>query len=167
VVRIMDADFARIWVIKPGDKCEAGCVHAEVTEGPHVCRFRDKCLHLLASSGRYTHIDGKGHSRVPFGCYKIGLIASGDEQKFLTNKAASDPHVHNHAWAKELGLVSFAGYRLMHSDGTVLGVLAMFSKHPVTHQEDAMLEGIAHSTSMLIHTSRMEEELHKSAVCIN
>jgi hypothetical protein len=55
----------------------------------------------------------------------------------------------------------------MHSDGTVLGVLAMFSKHPVTHQEDAMLEGIAHSTSMLIHTSRMEEELHKSAVCIN
>ena len=39
--------------------CDRGCVHAEVQEGPHVCRHRDRCLHLLASSGRYTHIDGK------------------------------------------------------------------------------------------------------------
>jgi PAS domain S-box-containing protein len=166
VVRILDADFARIWVIKPGDRCEVGCIHAQVADGPHTCRFRDKCLHLIASSGRYTHLDGKDHCRVPFGCYKIGLIAAGDQEKFLTNEAASDPRVHNHTWAKELGLVSFAGYRLTHSDGTVLGVLALFSKHPISPQEDAILEGIANTTSMVIHTSQMEEELHKSAVCI-
>jgi len=161
VVRILDADFARVWVIKPGDRCEAGCIHAEATEGPHVCRFRDKCLHLTASSGRYTHLDGKGHRRVPFGCYKIGLIAAAEQDKFLTNDAATDPHVHNHDWAKELGLVSFAGYRLTRTDGTPLGVLAMFSKHPISPEEDALLEGIAHSTSLVLHTSRTEEAVNK------
>jgi PAS domain S-box-containing protein len=161
VVRILDADFARIWVIKPGDRCEAGCTHAQVMEGPHVCQFREQCLHLIASSGRYTHIDGKDHRRVPFGCYKIGLIAAGEQDKFLTNEAASDPRVHNHAWARELGLVSFAGYRLEHSDGMPLGVLALFSQHPISPEEDALLEGIAHSTSMVIHASRAEEELRE------
>jgi two-component system sensor kinase FixL len=162
VVRILDADFARVWTIKPGDRCDAGCTHAEVKEGPHVCRFRDKCLHLMASSGRYTHLDGKVHRRVPFGCYKIGLIAAGINDKFLTNEAATDPRVHNHDWVKELGLVSFAGYRLAQADGTPLGVLALFSKHPISPEEDALLEGIANSTSMVIHASQAGEETKKS-----
>jgi PAS domain S-box-containing protein len=162
VVRILDADFARVWVIKQGDRCSAGCTHAEVTEGPHVCRFRDKCLHLMASSGRYTHLDGKVHRRVPFGCYKIGLVAAGKDEKFLTNEAATDPRVHNHDWVRELGLVSFAGYRLTNTDGTPLGVLALFSKHRISQEEDAFLEGIAHSTSMVIRTSQTEEELRKN-----
>ncbi|MGA1980471.1 MAG: PAS domain S-box protein [Sedimentisphaerales bacterium] len=163
VVRILDADFARIWVIKPGDRCEAGCTHAEAKEGPHVCRFRDKCLHLMASSGRYTHLDGKDHCRVPFGCYKIGLIAAGEQDKFLTNEAATDPRVHNPAWAKELDLVSFAGYRLTHTDGTPLGVLALFSKHPISPEEDALLEGIAHLTSQVLHASQAEETIRESS----
>ena len=82
IVRIFEADFCRIWLIRPGDLCEQGCVHAQVQEGPHVCRYRDRCLHLLASSGRYTHTDGEVHRRVPFGCYKIGRIASGEAQNF-------------------------------------------------------------------------------------
>jgi PAS domain S-box-containing protein len=163
VVRILDADFARIWVIKPGDRCDAGCTHAEVTDGPHVCRFRDKCLHLTASSGRYTHLDGKVHCRVPFGRYKIGLIAAGEQAKFLTNEAATDPRVHNHDWVEELGLVSFAGYRLTHIDGKPLGVLALFSNHPITREEDALLEGIAHSTSMVLHASQAESTIRESS----
>jgi PAS domain S-box-containing protein len=162
LVHILDADFARIWIIKPPDRCKTGCAHAEVKEGPHVCRFRDKCLHLVASAGRYTHIDGKGHGRVPFGCYKIGLIASGAQDKFLTNEATTEPRVHNHAWARELGLVSFAGYRLTHTDGTPLGVMALFSKHPILPEEDTMLEGIANSVSMAVRTSQMEENLRKN-----
>ena len=65
VVDIFGADFCRIWRIRPGDLCEHGCVHATVTEEPHVCKCRDKCLHLLASSGRYTHTDGLARRRVP------------------------------------------------------------------------------------------------------
>jgi len=69
VVEIFGADFCRIWIIGKGDLCSAGCKHTEGLEGPHVCRYRDKCLHLKASSGRYTHIDGKAYRRVPFDAY--------------------------------------------------------------------------------------------------
>ena len=110
-------------------------------EGPHACRFRDGCLHLLASSGRYTHLDGKGHRRVPFDCYKIGRIASGQALQFLTNDVANDPHVHNQEWARELGLVSFAGYRLQVPGAETQGVLALFANHPISAGEDAKLGG--------------------------
>jgi two-component system, cell cycle sensor histidine kinase and response regulator CckA len=158
VVRMVGADFARVWMVAPGDRCATGCIHAQVTEGPHVCRFRDQCLHLLASSGRYTHINGD-HGRVPFDCYKIGKIAAGEEPKFLTNDATHDPRVHNHAWARELGLVSFAGYRLVDSNGVPIGVLAVFSKQPILAEEDLLLEGIAHATAQVLRSTRAEAAL--------
>ncbi|MDO8535636.1 MAG: PAS domain-containing protein [Candidatus Omnitrophota bacterium] len=161
VVRIFDADFCRIWLIKPGDQCEKGCIHSEVKEGPHVCRYREKCLHLMASSGRYTHIDGRGHSRIPFGCYKIGLIASGEEHKFLTNDVTNDPRVHNREWARELGLVSFAGYQLKVSEGSVIGVLGLFAKHPITTGEDAMLDNISTTIAFIVQQDAVEAELRK------
>ncbi len=70
VVENFGADFCRIWIIGEGDRCDLGCFHAQVTEGAHICRNREKCLHIIASSGRYSHLDGKLHSRVPFGSYK-------------------------------------------------------------------------------------------------
>jgi len=158
VVRIFNADFCRIWVIQPGDLCAKGCIHAAVTEGPHVCRFRDKCLHLFASSGRYTHIDG-GHRRVPFDCYKIGRVASGKEHKFLTNDVTNDPRVHNHDWARELGLVSFAGYQLKVPGGETIGVLALFAKHPIMPTEDALLDSLSTATAFIIQQASAEEKI--------
>jgi len=162
IVRIFGADFCRIWLIRPGDLCEKGCVHAGAKEGPHVCRFRDRCLHLLASSGRYTHLDGKGHSRVPFDCYKIGRIASGQEQQFLTNDVAHDPRVHDHEWASELGLVSFAGYRLQIPGVETQGVLALFSGHTISAGEDAMLAGLSNSVSFIVRQAEADEDLHRA-----
>ncbi len=159
LVDIFQADFARIWIINPGDMCDAGCFHAEIKEGPHVCKYRDRCLHLLASSGRYTHIDGQGHGRVPFGCYKIGRIASEEEIKFITNDATHDPSVHDHAWAKELGLKSFAGYRLLSEEGKPIGVLALFSKHIIEQSEDLLIENVATTTAHVIKMARAEDEI--------
>jgi PAS domain S-box-containing protein len=162
IVSFFDADFCRIWLIKHGDLCQQGCFHAEAKEGPHVCLYRDRCLHLISSSGRYTHINGKAHSRVPFGCYKIGLIASGEDHKFLTNDVQNDPCVHNHQWAKERGLVSFAGYQLRIEDGQVLGVLALFSKHAIQPPEDAMLDGISSNVAMAVQESILSKQLQES-----
>ncbi|MFC1592052.1 HAMP domain-containing protein [Thermodesulfobacteriota bacterium] len=156
IVAVFNADFARIWMSQKGDRCESGCVHADVTEGPHTCKHRDRCLHLMASSGRYTHIDGKGHRRVPYGCYKIGRVAAEDEPKFITNDVQSDPRVHDREWAQELGLVSFAGYRLLSPEGFPVGVLALFSKKPVTLEDDTLLEGLANTTAQVIQTSITE-----------
>jgi PAS domain S-box-containing protein len=162
VVEIFDADFARIWIIKHGDRCDSGCVHASVNGGAHVCRHREGCLHLMSSSGRYTHTDGKGHQRVPFGCYKIGRVAAADKSKFFTNDVTNDPEVHDHAWAKKLGLVSFAGYRLLSETGQPMGVMALFSKHTLSPSEDMLLENLANTAAQVIQTAGSEEALKES-----
>ena len=167
IVRIFEVDFCRIWLIGQGDMCEKGCIHAEAKEESHICRYRDKCLHLMASSGRYIHIDGKEHARVPFGCYKIGRIASGEEHTFLTNDVVNDPRVHNHEWARELGLVSFAGYQLRISGKETIGVLALFSKHAILRDEDAMLDGLSSSVAFVIQESIAKENIEKQAQELN
>jgi PAS domain S-box-containing protein len=161
VVEVLGADFARIWVIREGDLCEKGCRHATVTEGPHVCRDRTCCLHLVASSGRYPRVDGS-HRRVPLGCYKIGRVASGDDAGFVTNDVTHDPRVHDHRWAESLGLVSFAGYRLLSPEGKALGVLAMFSQRVIDAGDKALLEDVAATASHAIRAGLAEESLLRS-----
>jgi signal transduction histidine kinase len=159
VVDIFGADFCRIWITSSGDLCEVGCIHAATTVGPHVCLYKDRCLRLLASSGRYTHTDGVFHRRVPFGCYKIGCVASEQEHRFLTNDVQSEPWIYNHEWAKEIGLVSFAGYQLRLPGGETLGVMALFSKQPITGEEDAQLNILSNTVTQVIQTARADEDL--------
>jgi PAS domain S-box-containing protein len=159
IVDLFAADFARIWVVGPGDLCKQGCMHSIPTEGPHVCWNRERCLHLIASSGRYTHTDGVGHRRVPLGAYKIGLVAAGVDHKFLTNDVTHDPRVHNHAWAAELDLVAFAGYQLRPPGGEPLGVLALFSKSEISREEDEQLDSLSFSTAQTIDVAKKESSL--------
>ena len=96
---------------------------------------------------------------MPFGCYKIGRVAAAQDRRFLTNEATTDPRVHNHEWARELGLVSFAGYQLRPPGGETIGVLALFSKHVITPEEDALLENLANTTAQVIQIAQGEEAL--------
>jgi PAS domain S-box-containing protein len=160
VVENFEVDFCRIWCTMEGDICVSGCPHADVTEGPHVCRNREYCLHLMSSSGRYTHVDGI-HRRVPLGAYKIGRIASGEED-FIINDISTDPEIHDKKWAKEHGLVSFAGYRLLSAHGDVIGVMALFSKKDILPDEHALLKGVANTTAQVIQATVAEGELRKS-----
>lgn len=162
VVDIFDADFCRVWLIGPGDECSSGCVHATAAEWSHVCQNRERCLHLVSSSGRYTHIDSPMHRRVPLGCYKIGRIATGDNRGFLTNDVANDSRIHNREWAKELGLVSFAGFQLRSPHGDGIGVLALFSKRPISPDAYAQMENVGHVIVRVTQTARAEESLRGS-----
>ncbi len=162
VVDIMNADFARIWLTKQGDICDSGCIHAKISEGPHACTNLGSCLHLVASSGRYTHINGETHCRVPFGRYKIGRVAVAEESGLLTNDLTHDPNIHNHDWTRELGLVSFAGYRLLSHDGSSAGVLALFSKQALSPADESLLRTIAGTTSAVIQVGKSEEALRES-----
>ena len=161
VTTIFNADFCRIWISKQGDLCDRDCFHAGIERGKHACQQKDRCLHLIASSGRYTHLDG-GHRRVPFDAYKIGRIASGREADFITNNVISDPRVHEHDWAKEIGLVSFAGYQLLSTTGDPIGVLALFSKQNISSEEHALLKSVANTTALVIQTATAEEELREN-----
>jgi PAS domain S-box-containing protein len=161
IVKIFGADFARIWMTQAGDLCEKGCPHAAVIDGKNLCPDRTRCLHLAASSGRYTDLKG-GHRRVPMGAFKIGRVATGENAKFVTNNVTNDPQVHNHEWARSLGLVSFAGFRLLSPEKKPIGVLALFSKSPITDEEVALLEDMANTASHVIQAGMVEETLRKS-----
>ncbi len=159
IIPMLDANFCRIWLIQDGDRCEQGCCHADSpVDGNGFCD-RKRCLHLVSSSGRYTHIDNEPHSRVPLGANKIGLIASGVNNRFLTNDVRTDLQGHNHKWATELGLQSFAGYQMLNNKNQCIGILALFSKQKITTEEDLFLEGITHLSSQIVLLSRAEEHL--------
>ena len=160
-VDLLELDFCRIWQIKPADLCNRGCVHAAAEAQGHVCHPRDKCLHLIASSGRYTNIDGP-YGRMPSSCSKIGRIANSEQKKFLTNCVVGDPEIVDHAWAESLGLVSFAGYKLHDANGAAAGVMAMFAKHPLEEEDDVFLSHLAETTSKVIKDCQAEEELRHS-----
>lgn len=150
IVDIFNADFARIWLLGPCDGGVAGCCHDQATSQEHQCENREECLHLVSSSGRYTHTDSLMHGRIPVGSYKIGRIASGEYARFLTNDVVHEALVHDREWAKQLGLVSFAGYRLLSPEGRVVGVLALFSKQAINTEESIHLDTLSHSVAQSI-----------------
>ena len=122
-VRHLDAAFARIWTLD------------EATD----------TLALQASAGLYTHLDGP-HGRVPVGQYKIGLIAQ-ERLPHLTNQVVGDPRVSNQEWAKENGMVSFAGYPLIVEDRLV-GVMAIFSRHTFSQPTFQAVEALANAIAL-------------------
>jgi len=161
VVDILNADFARIWLIRKGDICDSVCAHTRTSDVSNPCYDTDKCLHLMASSGRYTHLDGP-HGRIPIGYYKIGQIASGKMSGFLTNHAQHDPLVQDHEWAEKLNLVSFSGYNLLSGKGESIGVLGLFSKQVLTSKDETLLQTIGATASVVIQASKSQDMLQES-----
>src|SRR5262245_3060868 len=137
LVRRLDAAFARIWTLNP----------------------KESLLELQASAGLYTHLDGR-HSRVPVGQLKIGLIAQ-ERQPHLTNDVCNDPRISDPEWAREKGMVAFAGYPLLVED-RVVGVMAMFARHPLTEDTVEAIATVAAPIAQGIERKRAEEALRSS-----
>ena len=159
IVDIFDADLARVWLVKPGDRCFSGCIHADSSVTPSACPDRTKCLRLMASSGRFNTIDSRKQGRIPFGHSEIGRLAEGAETKLLTNNLMADPRIDDREWAEELELTSFAAYRLRPPGGETIGVLALYSTHPLSKEEDALLESIGGTVAQVVQKAKTEEEL--------
>jgi PAS domain S-box-containing protein len=137
MVQHLDVAFARIWTLN------------EATQ----------TLELQASAGCYTHLDGP-HSRVKVGQYKIGIIAA-EKKPLLTNSVQSDPRVSDKEWARREGMVAFAGYPLLLED-RVLGVLAMFARHPMGDECLKTLGSSADSIALGIERKRAQTALAES-----
>lgn len=132
LVQHLDAAFGRIWLLN-----KSGTV-----------------LELRASAGMYTHIDGP-HGRIPIGELKIGQIAK-ERKPLLTNAVCDDPRINDHAWAKREGMVAFAGYPLIIGKN-LLGVLAMFSREPLTETSQQALSAAADVIALAVERSRFKE----------
>ena len=137
VVRHLDAAFARIWTLN----------------------HKERVLELQASAGLYTHLNGK-HSRVRVGELKIGLIAE-ERQPHLTNDVGNDPRVNDRQWARDQGMVAFAGYPLLVED-RVVGVMAIFARHQLTEDALEALATVAAPIAQGIERKRAEQALRES-----
>ena len=137
IVRHLDAAFARIWTLSDDGKM----------------------LELQASAGMYTHLDGP-HGHIPIGQFKIGMIAQ-ERKPHLTNDVLNDPRISDKAWAEKEGMASFAGYPLSVGDRTI-GVLAMFSRKPVTPETTETLASGADLIAQGIERKHAEDRLRDS-----
>ena len=150
MVKHFDGYFSRVWLIRDADQCHT-CKLAE------SCSENIACLHLLSSSGAYTHIDGP-HARVPLGVFKIGLIAQGSG-KTISHDVCNDQRVHDHDWARKHGLQSFVGIPLV-SQGKTIGVMAMFSKEQLSDHVLVTLNLLASlGTAAIENVNHVQEAL--------
>jgi PAS domain S-box-containing protein len=134
VVRHLDAAFAGIWTLND----------------------QQNVLELQASAGLYTRLDGE-HARVPVGKFKIGLIAQ-ERKPHLINDILNDDRISHPDWAKQQGMVSFAGYPLL-VEGRLVGVLAMFASQSLGQATFEALEVVADAITQGIERKRAEEKL--------
>ena len=134
LVKHLSAAFARIWTLNEAEGV----------------------LELNASAGLYTHLDGP-HGRVKMGELKIGRIAQ-SAQPLMTNDVLHDPNISDPAWARNEGMVAFAGYPLL-LEGTVLGVVAVFARHPFSKEVFGELAPITEAISQWVKRKRAEDSL--------
>ena len=137
LVNHLDVAFARVWTLDKGSDT----------------------LILRASAGMYTHIDG-AHSRIRVGQLKIGQIAA-EGCSFLINDVTQDTRIGDHAWAEREGMMAFAGFPLI-VDQRVVGVLALFSRHPIDEALYLQLGPIANAIALGIVRKWTEENLRRS-----
>ncbi|MGL4622971.1 MAG: PAS domain-containing protein, partial [Chroococcidiopsis sp.] len=136
VVKHFNAAFARIWTLN-----------------------QDKnVLELQASAGMYTRLDGT-HSRVPVGSHKIGRIAQ-ERRPLLTNNVFDESSI-DKEWAEREGMVAFAGYPIL-LDEQLVGVIAMFTRHPIPLSNFEALEFAAREMALGIKRKQAEVALQAS-----
>jgi transcriptional regulator with GAF, ATPase, and Fis domain len=149
LVEEFHAAFARLWLLGPGDLC-ATCYQAA------DCANRERCLHLKASAGIYTNLNGE-YRRVPLGVAKIGRIALGWGPTY-TNDTLADDRLPNKPWLRDNGLVSFAGYPLLFQEER-LGVLALFSRRVLRPEAFDRLAVFAHQAAIAIKNAQLFAEV--------
>lgn len=120
LTRSFGAAIARVWLVGPGDRCN-GCAFAD------RCANRTNCLHLVEDGGSGA-LD-LALARVPIGEFSVGRVAA-LSGLIATNDLAADPSLADRDWAQIERLRAFAGHPLVH-EGTLLGVVAMWSRAPI------------------------------------
>src|ERR1051325_2417517 len=137
IVRHLDASFARIWLLNKDESM----------------------LELQASAGMYTRLDGS-YSRIPVGELKVGLIAR-EKKAHLTNDVMNDPRLHDKGWARDNGMVAFAGYPLFVED-RLIGVMALFARRPLSESILDTLASVADTIAQGVERKRAEEAVRRS-----
>ncbi|CAA9370552.1 MAG: hypothetical protein AVDCRST_MAG89-4558, partial [uncultured Gemmatimonadetes bacterium] len=137
ILQHLGGAFARIWLL---DEVE-------------------NVLTLEASAGLHTGLTGR-YSRIPVGRAKIGGIAR-SRVPHLTNDLLNDPLLADPAWARQAGMVAFAGYPLVF-EGRLVGVVAMFADRPLSATVLDSLLACADRLAIAVARAWSETEVRES-----
>ncbi len=150
--------LVRIWLIRPGDVCGN-------------CRMRDdcpdqtSCLHLVASAGQSVVNPNEewnglnGHfRRFPIGSCKVGRIGGTGEPVIIHEIKDDKNWIARPGWASQEGIHGFHGQPIMYQDH-ILGVLAVFTREPVTEDAPTWLRMIADHVAVAIANTNAFEEI--------
>ena len=148
LVTIAGVSLARIWLYRS----EADCGTCRARGWQQNSTKAPTALHLTASAGLYSHLDGALH-RIDVGNQKVGEIAA-SQRPIWTNDIESDPRVPNKEWVRQERLQSFAGYPLLFR-GELVGVLGVFSQQRLTEHQLRSLEVFAAQAATAIKTAEL------------
>jgi PAS domain S-box-containing protein len=149
MVETLDLSFARIWLVRPGDICDTTCRFGPQKGTASNCKNGHNCLHLVASSGNNTRLNGS-RKRIPIGYYKVGKTANSPELKVVSNDITNDTLIEYPNWAKKNKLKAFSGFRLKAEDNSTLGVIGIFSKHKISTDDASLLGSLSHDISQVL-----------------
>lgn len=135
-----DGALARVWLVGPGDVC-ATCPMAP------ECPDRTRCLHLLASAGMTTRLDGP-FRRIPLGARLVGRIPLTREgvvaREGLETLGVAEP-----AWLSLHRVRAFAALPLGHG-GRSVGVLAVFARADLDEPAVRRLEALCQLAALAL-----------------
>ncbi len=152
--------LVRIWITQrplPGD-----CSSCRLS---NECLNRERCLHLVASSGRslndaqqnWQQVNG-AFRRFPIGVRKVGKIAATGQSLEVANVEQDDAWVAEPDWVAAEQITSFVGHPLMHRS-EVLGVLGLFARNQPSESCFEWLRMIANHLAAAIANARAMEEI--------
>ena len=125
--------LARVWLAGPGDLCDACALRAE-------CRSRTTCLHLVASAGLTSRLDGP-FRRFPIGARLVGRIPVTHEP-LIAHEDLAALGVAEPQWLALHGVRGFAALPLEHAERCI-GVLAVFSRGALPEGQVGLLAAAA------------------------
>jgi transcriptional regulator with GAF, ATPase, and Fis domain len=149
--------LARVWLVEPGDLCDVCHLRAE-------CADRTRCLHLVASAGgsldgreAWDGLDG-AFRRFPLGVRKVGRVGATGTGILLHDMSDRSTWIVRPGWAAREGIRSFAAQPLAFG-GSVLGVLAAFSRRRIDATAFGWLRALADHAAAALAQARAFEGL--------
>ena len=151
--------LARIWLIQEG-----GC---PCPAREPACDEKARCLHLMASRGNpvadkqadWSRLDGD-FSRFPMGARKVGWIAATGNAVEVNDIEKDSRWIARPEWARREKVLGFGGQPLLYR-GEVLGVLAIFTRIRLKHEELVWMRMIADHAATAIVNARAFEKIQR------
>ena len=150
--------LSRIWLIRVSGACSK-------CPTPDKCSDQDRCLHLVASAGRslvndvrsWDRLDGE-FSRFPLGVRKVGRVGASGECVAVLDVQKDTEWIARPEWVHEERIRGFVGQPLVFK-GEILGVLAIFTRSPLSQHCLDWLRMIADLVAASIANARAFEEI--------